>query len=47
VNLNRVLQSIDTLATHLNENPKHFFGPLGQNRRKIERDLEKQRKEEK
>jgi phospholipid/cholesterol/gamma-HCH transport system substrate-binding protein len=46
VNLNRVLQSIDTLATHLNENPKHFFGPLGQNRRKIERDLEKQRKEE-
>jgi len=36
------LEDLDKLLIHMNENPKHFFGPLGQNRRKIERDLEKQ-----
>jgi phospholipid/cholesterol/gamma-HCH transport system substrate-binding protein len=46
VNLNNLMQTLDTLARHLNENPKHFFGPLGQSRRKIQRDLEKQRKED-
>ncbi len=47
VNLNKLLLTLDTLATHLNENPKHFLAPLGKSRDKIQRDLEKQRKEEK
>jgi phospholipid/cholesterol/gamma-HCH transport system substrate-binding protein len=46
VNLNQLLGSLDSLANHMNENPKHFFGPLGQSRKKIQRDLEKQRKEQ-
>jgi phospholipid/cholesterol/gamma-HCH transport system substrate-binding protein len=46
VNLNKLLLSLDTLAKHFNENPKHFMAPLGKSRSKIERDLEKQRKEE-
>lgn len=45
VNLNKLLLSLDTLSKHLNENPKHFFAPLGKSRSKIERDLEKQQKE--
>ncbi len=45
VNLNKLLLTLDTLASHLNENPKHFFAPLGKSRSKIERDLEKQREE--
>jgi phospholipid/cholesterol/gamma-HCH transport system substrate-binding protein len=47
VNLNKLLLSLDTLAKHFNENPKHFMAPLGKSRDKIQRDLEKQRKEEK
>jgi phospholipid/cholesterol/gamma-HCH transport system substrate-binding protein len=47
VNLNKVLQSFDSLANHLNENPKHFFSPLGKSRKRIQRDLEKQRDEKK
>jgi len=47
VNLNKLLLSLDTLAKHLNDNPKHFLAPLGKSRAKIERDLEKQQKEEK
>lgn len=42
VNLNRLLQSVDSLANHFNENPKHFLAPLGKSRRKIERDLKRQ-----
>lgn len=45
VNLNKLLLSLDTLAKHFNENPKHFLGPLGKSKKKIERDLERQRKE--
>lgn len=45
VNLNKMLLSLDSLATHFNENPKHFMAPLGKSRKKIERDLEKSRKE--
>jgi phospholipid/cholesterol/gamma-HCH transport system substrate-binding protein len=41
-NLNKLLRSIDSLANHLNTNPKHFFGPLGKSQKKIERDLKKQ-----
>lgn len=46
VNLNNLLQSIDSLAKHFNRNPKHFLAPLGQSRKKIERDLERQRRKE-
>lgn len=45
VNLNNVLLSIDSLASHFNRNPKHFLGPLGKSQKKIERDLRKQAKE--
>lgn len=38
VNLNKMLLSIDSLATHFNNNPKHFMAPLGKSKRKIERD---------
>lgn len=46
VNLNKLLVSIDSLASHFNENPKHFLGPLGKSKKKIERDLARQRKED-
>jgi len=42
VNLNRLLQSVDSLAEHFNKNPKHFLAPLGKSQRKIERDNKKQ-----
>lgn len=42
VNLNRLLLSIDSLAKHFNQNPKHFMAPLGKSQKKIERDLKKQ-----
>lgn len=45
VNMNNLLLSLDSLSHHLNTNPKHFFAPLGKSKRKIERDLEKQRKD--
>jgi phospholipid/cholesterol/gamma-HCH transport system substrate-binding protein len=43
VNLNKLLVSLDSLAVHLNENPRHFLAPLGKSRKKIQRELEKQR----
>jgi phospholipid/cholesterol/gamma-HCH transport system substrate-binding protein len=46
VNLNKLLNSVDSLANHLNQNPKHFLGPLGKSRKKIERELKEQRAEE-
>lgn len=46
VNLNNLLQNLDSLASHFNENPRHFMAPLGKSRKKIERDLEQQRKRE-
>lgn len=42
-NLNKLLLNLDTLATHFNNNPKHFMAPLGMNRKRIERDLKKQK----
>lgn len=45
VNLNKMILDLDMLAKHLNENPNHFFAPLGKKREKIQRDLERQRKE--
>lgn len=47
VNLNKLLLSLDTLAKHFNENPKHFLAPLGKSRERIQKDLEKQQKEKK
>jgi phospholipid/cholesterol/gamma-HCH transport system substrate-binding protein len=45
VNLNRLVNSFDSLANHLNQNPKHFLGPLGKSRKKIERELREQKVE--
>ncbi len=44
-NLNNLLMHLDTLATHFNNNPKHFLAPLGKSTKKIER--EKRKEEEK
>jgi phospholipid/cholesterol/gamma-HCH transport system substrate-binding protein len=46
VNLNSLLQSLDSLANHFNRHPRHFLSPLGKSRKKIERDIERQRKSE-
>ncbi|MCU0419843.1 MAG: MlaD family protein [Cyclobacteriaceae bacterium] len=45
VNLNKLLLTLDTLAYHLDNNPKHFFAPLGKSKRKIERDRRKEEEE--
>lgn len=47
VNLNQLLNSVDSLAKHFNTNPRHFMAPLGKSQRKIERDLRKQKEEAK
>ena len=44
-NLNKTMLDLDSLLLHINENPKHFFGPLGKSRKKIEKDLAKQQKQ--
>jgi phospholipid/cholesterol/gamma-HCH transport system substrate-binding protein len=44
VNLNNLLQNIDSLANHFNENPDHFMAPLGKSKRQIQKELEKERK---
>lgn len=44
VNLNTLLNNLDSLANHLNSNPKHFMAPFGKSRRKIEKELEEQKK---
>lgn len=46
-NLNTLLLNLDTLANHFNSNPKHFMAPLGMDRKRIERDLKKQREQSK
>jgi len=38
VNLNRLLQSLDTLAKNFNDSPNHFLAPLGKSKKKIDRD---------
>ena len=43
-NLNNLLQSLDSLANHFQENPRHFMAPLGKSRKKIQRELEDQKK---
>ncbi len=47
VNLNQLLNSVDSLAKHFNSNPKHFMSPLGKSQRRIERDLKKQKEQQK
>lgn len=47
VNLNQLLNSVDSLAKHFNTNPKHFMAPLGKSQRRIERDLKKQKDQKK
>lgn len=42
-NINQATLTLEELLHHLNTNPKHFFSPLGKSRRKIERDLARQR----
>ena len=37
-NLNTALLDLDSLLIHINENPKHFFGPLGKSKKKIEKE---------
>lgn len=41
VNLNNLIQNLDSLANHFNENPRHFMAPLGKSSKKIKRELEK------
>lgn len=45
-NLNQTMLDLDTLLNNINNNPKHFFGPLGQSRKKIEKDRAKQLEEQ-
>jgi phospholipid/cholesterol/gamma-HCH transport system substrate-binding protein len=42
VNLNKLLQSVDSLADHFNQNPRHFLAPLGKSKKKIQRELKKE-----
>jgi phospholipid/cholesterol/gamma-HCH transport system substrate-binding protein len=46
VNMNKMIQSIDSLASHFNENPRHFMAPLGKSRKKIEQELKDQKKKQ-
>jgi phospholipid/cholesterol/gamma-HCH transport system substrate-binding protein len=44
VNLNKMLLSVDSLTSHLNNYPKHFTAPLGKSHKKVLRDLKKAEK---
>ncbi|MCV9385174.1 MlaD family protein [Reichenbachiella ulvae] len=44
-NLNQALTDLDKLLIHIDQNPKHFFGPLGQSSKKIAKDREKAARE--
>jgi phospholipid/cholesterol/gamma-HCH transport system substrate-binding protein len=46
VNMNKLLMNLDSLTKHFNENPRHFMAPLGKSRKKIEREMEEQRKKD-
>lgn len=47
VNLNKMLMSIDSLANHFNNNPKHFMAPLGKSKKKIDRDRRREEEAQK
>ncbi len=40
-NMNQTMADLDTLLVHINENPKHFFGPLGKSKKQIEKEANK------
>lgn len=42
VNLNKLIKNLDSLAVHLNTNPKHFLAPFGKSKKKIDRDRRKE-----
>lgn len=42
VNMNKLMVSVDSLARHFNENPRHFLAPLGKSAKKIQREKKKQ-----
>jgi phospholipid/cholesterol/gamma-HCH transport system substrate-binding protein len=42
-NLNKTMLDLDSLLLHINDNPKHFFGPLGMSKKKIEKERAKQK----
>jgi phospholipid/cholesterol/gamma-HCH transport system substrate-binding protein len=44
-NLNLLLNNLDSLTNHLNANPRHFMAPFGKSRKKIEKELEQQKKD--
>jgi len=39
--MNRAMADLDSLLVHINENPKHFFGPLGKSKKKIEKEAKR------
>lgn len=39
--MNRTITDLDSLLVHINENPKHFFGPLGKSKKQIEKEANK------
>lgn len=41
-NLNKTLEDLDSLLININNNPKHFFAPLGKSSKKIAKDRAKQ-----
>ncbi len=42
MNLNQTMLSLNDLINHMNNNPKHFFSPLGKSSKRIQRDLRKE-----
>lgn len=40
-NLNKTILDLDQLLIHFDENPKHFMGPLGKSKKKIEKERAK------
>lgn len=46
-NLNQAIINLDKLLIHFNENPKHFLGPLGKSKKKIEKDRRKEARKNK
>lgn len=44
VNLNNLLQNMDSLANHFNENPDHFMAPLGKSKKQIQKEREKEKR---
>jgi len=45
-NLNNSLEDLDKLLIHMNEDPKHFFAPLGKSKKYIEKQKAKEAKKE-